>query len=90
MEMAHWRHNLWGTFRLELDAGGVWEESWTVDKTKVDNANVWVVHYKGPRNGRQRGRNATTIHGGHYPAHAFSRLLYRIDRPEILAPPPSQ
>ena len=30
----------WGTFRLELDAGGVWEGSWTDERIKMEN--VWV------------------------------------------------
>ncbi len=32
----------WGTFRLELDAGGVWEGNWTEDRNRVGNLNVWA------------------------------------------------
>ena len=32
----------WGEFRLELDAGGVWEGSWTDDRNRVDDLNVWA------------------------------------------------
>jgi hypothetical protein len=32
----------WGTLRIELDAGGVWEASWTSDRSRVGNANVWI------------------------------------------------
>ena len=31
-----------GTFRIELDAGGIWEGNWTNDRTKVEDVNVWV------------------------------------------------
>lgn len=32
----------WGTFRLELDAGGVCEGSYTNDRIKVEGLNVWI------------------------------------------------
>lgn len=35
----------WGTFRLELDAGGVWEGTWTNKRNKLDGVPpVWVGH----------------------------------------------
>lgn len=34
--------HVWGTFRLELDSGGVWTGSWVVDRTKVEDVNMWV------------------------------------------------
>jgi len=34
----------WGTFRLELDEGGVWEGSWTNRRSKLDGMAVWVGH----------------------------------------------
>ena len=34
--------HVWGTFRLELDSGGVWIGSWSVDRTKVEDVNMWV------------------------------------------------
>jgi hypothetical protein len=34
----------WGTFRLELDAGGVWEGSYSDERAKVEGVNVWVGH----------------------------------------------
>jgi len=36
----------WGSFRLELDAGGVWEGSWTNKRSKVEDGevDVWVGH----------------------------------------------
>ncbi len=36
----------WGTFRLELDAGGVFEGSWTGDRTQVENVG-WVSRVSG-------------------------------------------
>jgi hypothetical protein len=32
----------WGTWRLELDAGGVWEGSYSDARSKVEDMNVWV------------------------------------------------
>jgi hypothetical protein len=32
----------WGTFRLELDAGGVWEGSYSNDRVKAENVNAWL------------------------------------------------
>ena len=40
----------WGTFRIELDAGGVWEGTWTADRIKMDN--VWVDHISGVARGK--------------------------------------
>ena len=37
--------HVWGTFRIELDAGGVWQGSWTADRTKV--GDVWVIRVRG-------------------------------------------
>lgn len=31
----------WGTFRLELEAGGSWQGSWTDDRTKAEGVNAW-------------------------------------------------
>lgn len=47
--------HVWGTFRLELDSGGVWIGSWIVDRTKVDGVNVWVG--RGTFVGRGTGGN---------------------------------
>ncbi len=33
---------VWGSFRLDLDAGGVWEGSYTNDRSKVQNVNMWI------------------------------------------------
>jgi len=33
---------VWGTFRIELDAGGVWEGSWTNARGKVEDEQAWV------------------------------------------------
>jgi hypothetical protein len=41
----------WGTFRLELDAGGVWEGSWTGKRAQVGNL-VWTTHIRGVGHGR--------------------------------------
>ena len=35
---------VWGTFRIELDAGGVWEGSWNADRSKV--GDVWVMRIR--------------------------------------------
>ena len=40
---------VWGTFRIELDAGGLWEGRWTADRSKV--GNVWVVRLRGVGHG---------------------------------------
>ena len=74
--------HVWGTFRLELDSGGVWIGSWIVDRSKVDNENVWVGRgtVRRPRNGRQHRRNASAILGGPPRLHAFRIRLRRIDR----------
>lgn len=44
-----------GTFRLELDSGGVWIGSWIVDRSKVDGVNVWMG--RGTFVGRGTGGN---------------------------------
>ncbi len=36
---------VWGTFRIELDAGGVWEGGCTADRSKTEN--VWIVRLRG-------------------------------------------
>ncbi|MGE5359564.1 MAG: hypothetical protein ACM3NQ_11145 [Bacteroidales bacterium] len=36
---------VWGTFRIELDAGGVWHGSWTADRSKV--GDMWVIRVLG-------------------------------------------
>ena len=36
-----------GTFRIELDDGGVWEGSWTGDKSKVENVEAWIIRIRG-------------------------------------------
>ncbi len=35
-----------GTFRIELDSGGVWEGSWTGEKSKVENAVAWILRVR--------------------------------------------
>ncbi len=37
--------HVWGTFQIELDGGGLWEGSWTADRTKV--GDVWVIRVCG-------------------------------------------
>ncbi len=32
-----------GSFRIELDSGGIWEGSWTGEKSKVENAVAWIL-----------------------------------------------
>lgn len=32
----------WGTFWIELDTGGVWEGSWTSDRNKLEDLDVWA------------------------------------------------
>ncbi len=39
---ADFTGHVWGTFRLELDSGGVWVGSWIVDRSKVEGMNVWI------------------------------------------------
>jgi hypothetical protein len=41
-----------GTFRIELDDGGVWEGSWTGDKSKVKNVEAWVLRIRGVGHGK--------------------------------------
>jgi hypothetical protein len=36
---------VWGTFTIELEAGGVWQGTWTADRTKV--LAVWEVRLRG-------------------------------------------
>ncbi len=36
---------VWGKFEIELDAGGLWEGSWTADRSKV--GGVWVLRVRG-------------------------------------------
>ena len=36
---------VWGKFRIELDAGGVWEGSWTADRSKTES--LWIVRVRG-------------------------------------------
>jgi hypothetical protein len=40
---------VWGTFRIDLDAGGAWEGSWTAERGKV--GNVWVARMRGAGRG---------------------------------------
>jgi hypothetical protein len=40
-----------GTFRIELDSGGVWEGSWTGEKNKVENAEAWILRARYVGNG---------------------------------------
>ena len=84
--------HVWGTFRLELDSGGVWIGSWIVDRSKVDNENVWVG--RGKFVGRGTGGNIdgmqvrfSEVLPGFMP-FAFA-YIGSIDA-QILVPPPSQ
>ena len=36
-----------GSLRIELDDGGVWEGSWTGEKSKVENAEAWILLIRG-------------------------------------------
>jgi hypothetical protein len=84
--------HVWGTFRLELDSGGVWIGSWVVDRTKVDGVNTWVGR------GKFVGRGISgDVHGMHV---RFSEILISfmplpvayvgsIDA-RVLVPPPPQ
>jgi len=84
--------HVWGTFRLELDSGGVWIGSWVVDRTKVDGVNTWVGR------GKFVGRGISgDVHGMHV---RFSEVLTSfmplpladvgsIDA-RVLVPPPPQ
>jgi len=78
---------VWGTFRIELDAGGVWEGSWTADRSKPEN--VWVVRLRGI--GLGRGGNVDGMHLRFTevaPTPTFMPIFYigSIDA-EILVPP---
>lgn len=33
----------WGTFRIDLDAGGTWEGSWTNERSRVEDVRAWWV-----------------------------------------------
>lgn len=41
---------VWGTFRIDLDAGGAWEGSWTAERSKV--GSVWVISLRGVGHGQ--------------------------------------
>ena len=84
--------HVWGTFRLELDSGGIWIGSWIVDRTKVEGVNLWVG--RGTFVGRGMSGNVDGMHV------RFSEVLTSftplpiayvgsIDA-QILVPPPSQ
>ena len=78
---------LWGTFRIELDAGGVWEGSWTADRSKV--GDVWMMHVRGV--GRGSGGSVDGMHlrfAETAPMPNFLAIVWlgSIDA-EILAPP---
>ena len=49
---------VWGTFRIELDAGGVWEGSWTGKRSKV--GDVWMMRVRGV--GRGSGGSVDGMH----------------------------
>ncbi len=78
---------VWGTFRIELDAGGVWEGSWTGNRSRV--GDVWVMRVRGVGRG-----SGGSVHGMHLqftevaPMPNFLAIVWlgSIDA-EILAPP---
>ncbi len=78
---------VWGTFRIELDAGGVWEGGWTADRSKTES--VWIVRARGI--GRGKGGSVDGMHLQFTevaPTPAFMPIVYlgSMDA-EILVPP---
>ncbi len=78
---------VWGTFRIDLDAGGAWEGSWTADRSKV--GDVWVLRARGV--GRGTGGAVDGMHLRFTevaPMPTFMPLLWlgSMDA-EVLAPP---
>jgi hypothetical protein len=78
---------LWGTFRIELDAGGAWEGNWTGDRSKV--GEVWLMRVRGV--GRGSGGMVDGVHLRFTeiaPMPNFLAIVWlgSIDA-EILAPP---
>ncbi len=84
--------HVWGTFRIELDAGGVWIGTWNIQRSKAENLNVWVG--RGSFVGRGTGGNVDGMQlrfdevlTGFMPIPIA--YVGSIDG-QILAPPPSQ
>jgi len=84
--------HVWGTFRLELDSGGVWIGSWIVDRTKVDNENVWVGRGKFVARGTGGSVDGMQLRFSEVlPGFMPFAIAYigSIDA-QVLAPPPAQ
>ena len=78
---------VWGTFRIDLDAGGAWEGSWTAERSKV--GDVWVVRMRGV--GRGMGGAVDGMHLRFTevaPTPTFMPLVWLGSmEAEVLAPP---
>jgi hypothetical protein len=78
---------VWGTFRIEVDAGGAWAGTWTADRSKV--GEVWVIRVRGV--GRGSGGAVNGMHMSFTevaPMPTFMPLFWigSLDV-EVLAPP---
>ena len=43
---ADYSGRMGGSLSIELDDGGVWEGSWTGEKSKVENAEAWILRIR--------------------------------------------
>jgi hypothetical protein len=78
---------VWGTFRINLDAGGAWEGTCTATRSKV--GSVWVIHVRGV--GRGTGGAVDGMHLSFTevaPMATFMPLFWLGSvEAEVLAPP---
>ena len=77
---------MWGTFRLELDAGGVWEGSFTADRSKVENVNAWVLRVRGVGRGTGGSVDGMQLRFTEAGTAFVTSYVLAIDA-QILAPP---
>lgn len=84
--------HVWGTFRLELDSGGVWTGSWVVDRTKVEDVNMWVGRGKFVGRGTSGNVDGMQLRFSEVLTSYMPLPIFyggSIDA-QILVPPPSQ
>ena len=78
---------VWGSFRITLDAGGAWQGTWTADRSKM--GDVWVIRVRGV--GRGSGGAVNGMHLSFTevaPMPTFMPIVWLGSiEAEILAPP---